>query len=75
MPTIDVTPQTRQATPETDGAVLVQVPSAKVPDAPGASGQGRIGILIAGTGGGFLIAGPIGAAVGAAAALLLGKGK
>lgn len=74
VPTAEATPATREATPETDGAVLVQVPANSAAQVPAAGPRGPgMAILIAGAGGGFVIAGPIGAAVGAAAALFLGR--
>lgn len=54
-------------------ALLGGVGTSKSDVQPAAAGGGGVGLAVAGAGAGFLVAGPIGAAVGAAAGLLLGR--
>ena len=81
MPVAPVTPRTVNARAETDGAVLVRVPGARgtpvapvVPSEPATGGTGLVGVA-AGAGAGFVVAGPVGAGVGAVVMFLLGRGK
>jgi hypothetical protein len=73
VPTAIVVPKAREVKAETDGTLLVQVPASPPPGQPEKTSKSGIVLPIAGAGGGFLIAGPIGGAIGLAAALLLGK--
>ena len=54
-------------------ALLGGVGTSKSDVQPAAAGGAGVGLAVAGAGAGFLVAGPIGAAVGAAAGLLLGR--
>lgn len=77
VPTKQGQPRARGAQPETSGEVLVSGSQAApgASDAPGKPAGGGFLPLLAGGGAGFLVAGPIGAGVGAVAALLFGRGN
>jgi len=81
VPTAPARPRVVDVRPETDGTVLVRVPATGTakslppplpPPLPQAGGVGVVG-LAAGAGAGFVVAGPVGAAVGLVGAFLLGK--